>query len=363
MRQAGLDVSVACPQVRETARRDTAFVDRLKEAGVRVEIIPMRYGVHPRADARDYARLVRLMRHEKYDVVHAHSSKAGVLGRLSAWRCGVPAIVYTPNAFAFLGARTGLHRRLYLAIEQWLGRRVTGALICVSRSEWTLARQHGIAPDSRLVMIENAIHASYFSPRVDLPAAKSELGLDPKYPVIGYVGRLSRQKGIELLVQAGRHVVGRHHDVRFLVVGEGELEGEVRQMVSAHGLDGHVLMTGFRTDIPRVMEALDVFVLPSRYEGLPYTLMEAMAAGRAVVATDVGGNRDLIHHGKTGLLVPPSDADALADGLTGLLELPKDRERLGKAAWEVAHSRPTPEQMTHQVFVLYQKLLGRRRGE
>jgi glycosyltransferase involved in cell wall biosynthesis len=357
MRQAGLDVTVACPLTRENARDDTAFVDRVEAAGVPVAVIPMRHGIHPLADLQDYAHLVRLIERDGYDVLHTHSSKAGVLGRLGARRCRVPASVYTPNAFAFLGAQNRFYRWLYRTIEQWFGQHLTDALICVSQTEMALAEQWAIAPSDRLVLVENTIAALRFAPSVDPATAKTALRLDPDRPVVGYVGRLAKQKGIEYLIQAARQVLAQRTAAQFVLVGEGELENAVRQMMARDQLDNHVLLTGYRADIPQVLTALDIFVLPSLYEGLPYTLMEAMAAGRAVIATDVMGNRDLIQVGQTGLLVPPRDADALAQAILTLLSSSEERDRLGAMAMAAARSRPTPKQMTRQVIELYTRIL------
>jgi glycosyltransferase involved in cell wall biosynthesis len=357
MRRAGLDVVVACPRVRENAQADTRFVDNLAAEGVPVSIVPMRRGVHPMADMRAYVHLSRLIRHRAYDVVHAHSSKAGVLGRLAAWRGHVSAVVYTPNAFAFLGARDGWACWLYRTVERWLGWRLTDALICVSRSEMALAEQCTIAPSNRLVLIENAIDPSRFDPTLAPAAAKSALGLDPSRPVVGYIGRLARQKGLDCLVRAAQQLVAAGQQAQFLLVGEGECEGALRRLVAAYDLQHHVVLTGYRIDVLHVLAALDIVVLPSLYEGLPYTLLEAMAAGRAIVATDVAGNRDLIQQGKTGVLVPGGDAWALANALMGLLAVPEQRRRLGRAAWMSARSRPTVEQMAHQTVETYLRVL------
>lgn len=369
MRQDGVDVAVACPLVRENAMRDTAFVARLRAERVPVIELPMRYGIRPLADLQACGRLVRLIRREKYDVVHTHSSKAGVLGRLSAWLCRVPVIVYTPNAFAFLGARHRLQAWLYCSIERWLGWRCTDMLICVSRSEMALAEQLRLASAECLALVENTVDVRGFTQALEPVSANGfrlAMGIDPTRPVVGFVGRLARQKGVEYLIGAARQVVaaagwGTENAV-FLLVGEGELESAVRRMVAETHLEDRVVLAGYRPDIPQVLAALDVVVLPSLYEGLPYTLMEAMAAGRAVLATDVGGNRDLVEHGKTGLLVPPRNVGALADAMIRLLLAPEERERLGQAALSSAQSRPTPEQMALQTIRLYTKILKRKRA-
>jgi glycosyltransferase involved in cell wall biosynthesis len=336
------------------------FVEHLAAAGVPVELVPMRRKVRPLADMQAWACLVGLIRERHYDVVHAHSSKAGVIARLGAGRCGVPVTVYTPNAFAFLGARTLLLRWLYLVIERVLGHRFTDALVCVSRSERELAVDRAVVPLERLALIENAIDSTFFSEGIDRDLARSQLGFAGQRPAIGYVGRLAGQKGLGCLIQAARRVVDEYPEVQFVLVGEGELERAIRRKVLRLGLDGHVRLTGFRTDIPHVLAALDIFVLPSQYEGLPYTLMEAMAANCAAVATDVGGNRDLIQSGVTGILVQPSAPSKLADALLYLLERPGERRRLGDAARAVARERATPQEMALDVVALYDQLLERK---
>jgi glycosyltransferase involved in cell wall biosynthesis len=271
--------------------------------------------------------------------------------------------VYTPNAFAFLGAQNGFHRWLYRSVEQWLGRMLTDMLICVSRSEMALAGRWAIAPSGQMVTIENAIDPTRYKPAISLAEAKSALGLDPDRLVVGYVGRLAVQKGIVYLLQAAQQVLASNENVLFVLVGEGDLDRSTRQRAESLGIEGQVLLTGYRTDIPQVLAALDVFVLPSLYEGMPYTLMEAMAAGRAVVATDVVGNRDLVRHGETGMLVPARDSRALANTIMQLLSAADERERLGQVAFAAARRRGAPDQMAQQVMDLYAGILERKQGK
>jgi glycosyltransferase involved in cell wall biosynthesis len=265
--------------------------------------------------------------------------------------------VYTPNAFAFLGARSLLLRSMYFAIEQVLGHWCTDALICVSSSEMELAAERGVAPRERLIVVENAIDATCFPQESDRWHTRSQLGIGAGQVAIGYVGRLARQKGVGILIDSAKWVVEQVPSVRFVMVGEGEQERAVRKKILAYGLEDHVKLTGFRTDIPQLLAALDIFVLPSEYEGLPYTLMEAMATGCTAVATDVGGNRDLVEDGVTGALVPPSDPGAIAEVLLRLIEQPDERDRLGMAARRAARARTTPQQMAAEVTKLYGKLL------
>ena len=240
---------------------------------------------------------------------------------------------------------------------------MTDMLICVSRSEMALAGRWAIAPSGQMVTIENAIDPTRYAPAVSLTEAKSALGLDPDRLVVGYVGRLAEQKGIEYLLQAAQQVLASNENVLFVLVGEGDLEGAARRTVESLGIEGQVLLAGYRTDVPQVLAALDVFVLPSLYEGMPYTLMEAMAAGRAVIATDVAGNRDLIRHGETGLLVPPGRAHKLASAILRLVSATDERARLARGAMVAASTRATPDQMAQQVVELYAMTLERRQAK
>lgn len=360
MQNAGLTVRVACPLVRSNAERDTDFVNRLAAIGVPVDPVPMRRSLSPYSDLRAWLLLRQLVREHTPDVVHVHSSKAGALGRLAARNSG-PAVVYTPNAFGYLGLPNGAVRRLFRQVERWLGYHATDALICVSRSELELARRQDIAPDGKLALVENAIAAADFGRLPEKAAARTELGLDPKRPLVGAVGRLAAQKGFSDLVKAARRIVDESPDVQFVLVGEGEYQRKLQRMIVDNDLQERVILTGFRADVRPVLAALDVFVLPSLYEGMSYSLMEAMAAGLPVVATNVVGNRDLVVHGESGLLVPPSDPPALSGALLRLLNDPTLRERLGKGAREAARSRPSPRQMADQVMELYRSVLSNRR--
>jgi len=234
-------------------------------------------------------------------------------------------------------------------------------VICVSGSERELALRHRIAPAGRLAVVENGI-----DPRPFVAAAGGGgavlAEMERSRPVVGFVGRLAPQKGPDLLVEAMALLRAAGVEASCVVVGEGEARPALAAQVARHGLGGCVTLAGYRPDIPPVLAALDVLVLPSRYEGLPYTLLEAMAAGCAVVASDVGGNRDLLVDGETGLLVPAGDAPALAEALRAMLAPGGEalRARLGRAAQAAALARPTAGEMVRQTLALYRAILAGR---
>jgi glycosyltransferase involved in cell wall biosynthesis len=360
----GVDVTVACPVVREGAQDDVALVERLVARGVLVAPVPMRRAVHARADWQAGRALLALLRRAPFDVVHAHSSKAGVLGRLAARRAGVPAVVYTPHAFAFQGAAGRPAGRLYRSAERWLGHRATDRMICVGRSERELALRQRIVPERTLALVENGIDPAPFVAAAR-GGARPVASLDPSRPLIGFVGRLAPQKGLDVLIEALRLLVDGGVEASCVLVGEGEESARLAALVARRDLESRVQFAGYRDDIPQVLAELDVFVLPSRYEALPYSLLEAMAAGCAVVASDIGGNRDLLVDGETGLLVPAGDPHALAEVLGGLLAGPDAaarRAQLGRAAQAAAVARPTAAEMARETLALYRAVLAERRG-
>ncbi len=357
MRLAGLEVGVACPLARQGAVQDVSFVERVEEVGVTVHVVPMRRSISVRADLQACMALGRLIDRENPDVVHTHSSKAGVLGRYAARRAENRAAVYTPNAFAFAGARHAGSRWLLEGVERWLGWHMTHALICVSRSELALARARKIAPPERLALVENCLDVDHAAAQVDSAEAKARLGLAAGRPVVGFVGRLTRQKGLGTLIRAAALLRDSAVDAQFLLVGEGEMALTLRRMVADNGLQDCFHFAGHRNNVGDSLAAMDIFTLPSLYEGLSYSLLEAMAAGRAVVATLVSGNVDLIQDSQTGLLVPPEDPAALARALRLLLSAPQERELLGRRAAAVARSWPTADQMTDRVVAVYENVL------
>lgn len=357
---AGLDrrqfaATVACPSVRRDARRDTRFVDELAARGVPRLDVPMRRELDPRSDSRAIGRLRRAIRRGRYDLVHAHSSKAGILARLAA--LGTPArTLYTPHAFAFAGAR-GVKRLVYWAPEVLLARG-TDVLICVSESERREVRRAGLRARRGTVVIPNGIESAAYADRSARVFARAALGLEPETVLIGSVGRLMPQKGYGDLLEAAPRVLARWPTARFALVGEGDLEEALRAQAHRLGVERQVLFLGHRADVPTLLASFDLFVLPSLYEGLPYTLLEALATGLPSVATAVTGNVDIIRHEATGLLVPPADPDRLAGALLRLMADRALAARLGQAGqWDVARRFDLAATIA-QTAALYRALVG-----
>jgi glycosyltransferase involved in cell wall biosynthesis len=273
--------------------------------------------------------LVSYIRRERIDIIHTHLLAADIMGRVAGFITRRPVVSTIHNGRVDLD-KEPLHRRM---MERWSARLWCRRLIVVStilRDE--IAAWFGFRL-GKVLAIPNGIDTSRFlpPPGFDAAAVKRDL-LGGEYPMITNVARLTPQKAQRYLVEAAALIAPTHPDARFVIVGDGELRDEVDELVRAHDLTGKVIITGPRTDIPRILAASDVFVLSSLWEGMPLSLLEAMAAGCPAVATDVGGVSEVLKDGVTGLLVPPADAEALARAITDCLDNPTSARKRASAA-------------------------------
>ncbi len=351
------DLVVACPPVRIPAYGDVSFVSEVQRAGVPVIPVPMRRALHPLRDLAAAWQLAKVLRHETFDVVHLHSSKAGLIGRLAIAlsRRRVP-VVYTPNAFAFQGRR-GLSRYLYVAAERLLGR-WTSALVCVSPGEQGVALAARLVPPARLVLIENGVLPRPARTPEEIVAARKALALPSDVPVIGSVGRLSAQKGHHYLIEAAPAILARIPQARIVLVGDGELRHALERQAEGLGVADRVLFAGYRPDAAALMPAFDCLAFPSLWEGLSFVLLEALAAGVPAVVTRIPG-MEMLADGETALIVPPRDAGALAAAVVRLLTDRALAARLGEAGRALVVSRYDLAQQVRQLERLYEALAGK----
>lgn len=319
-----------------TGSGDRRLVDAAVDGGLRVCLEPsLRAPISPLDDLRVLRRMAGLLRRVRFDVVHTHCAKAGAVGRLAASRAGVPRIVHTFHGFPFHPFQSAARRAAYVTIERRLGR-ITDLALCVGSGVAAEAvRRRLVAPD-RVRTIGVAVDRPAVPGRPARAAARARLGLPVGATVVGAVGRLTYQKAPEDFVAALR-ILARPGVVG-VWVGGGELAERVARQAEA--LPGvAVLLAGERADVPEVLPAFDVFALPSRYEGLPTAVVEAMVAGVPVVATAVNAVSDVVIPGETGLLVPPERPDLLAAAVRHLLDRPDSAARMAANATRLVADR------------------------
>ncbi len=290
--------------------------------------------ISPCRDLKALRQLIEIMRDHEFDIVHTHSSKAGVLGRIAAKLAGVPVVMHTVHGFAFPAARSWLKKALYLATE-WLSARFCDMTICLKPSDMVLAEKWlRIQPD-KLRLIPNGIAVETYRPmdrscrrKIHREVFKTE----PGTLAIGTVGRLWPQKDPFCFVEAADILLSRGVDAEFFLIGDGDLRHDLEGVIRLRGREDQIHVLGWRTDVPRLVAALDLFVLTSRWEGLPLALLEALACGTPVVASDIPGNREAVVEGVDGLLARCGEPQSFADQIQKLLSHPGLRREYGKAA-------------------------------
>ena len=306
-------------------------------AGVEVIIEPsLRRPIDPRCDLAVTARLAALFTSRKFDVVHTHTSKAGVVGRVAARRAGVPRIVHTYHGFPFHQFQSASRRSAYVAVERRLGRS-TDVVLCVGPAVAAEAVRRRLAPPWRIraigVVVDGpaVVHATMSARSAGARArARAALGLpDSPGAVVGVVGRLTAQKAPEDFLAA--MALLNRPGAAGVWVGGGELADRIARLAS-RSTGARVMLAGERADVLEVLPAFDVFALPSLYEGLPTAIVEAMICGVPVVASAVNAVSDLVIPGETGLLVAPRRPDQLAASISYLLDSPEDARRMASAA-------------------------------
>lgn len=315
------------------------FLDReaRDESGVPITFIPAL--VRPIRPGRDLAALIqltRLLRLMRPVIVHTHSSKAGILGRLAARLAGVPIVVHTIHGFGFNDRQGVLLRATLLGLEK-LASRLTTHAVAVSRADLERGLRLGVVQRGRASVIRSGFPVERFEAAGRETAAararlRRDIGAPDGAPVIGMVACLKPQKSPQTFVDVAARVAAAIPAARFVLVGDGELRGAVEARAGAVGLRERFHLLGWRRDVPQVMAGLDVFLLTSLWEGLPKVIPQAIAVGVPVVATAVDGTRDILEDGVNGLISPAGDVPGLADRVLRLLREPELAARLAKRA-------------------------------
>ncbi len=364
------DIAVVCGGVGPLAKK-------LEIAGIRtISLSRLERDVRPGQELIVLFELVQLLGRERPDIIHLSSSKAGGLGAVAAFaakflssnpfdklRAGFnPVTVFTVHGWPFREDRPAW-QRILIFLSSWLSAVLTDRLIVIDAADYRDARR--FIPESKLVLIPHGIAPPDFLPPAEARtflaakiggAAPGDAGI-----VVGTTAELTRNKGLIYLIDAINQVKSQipNHKFQTVVMGEGEERAALERRISELGLADTVFLIGFLPDAGRYLKGLDLFVLPSVKEGLPYAVMEAMTAGLPVIASAIGGVPDLIRHGETGLLVPPQDPAALARAIADLALNPAKRRALAFAARARAREHFPIEPMVERTRAVY--AMGARR--
>ena len=356
--EAGHDVSLVFGPIYgpEGSLRDRATahggIEMVETPNLARELAPMR-------DFRCYRDLKRLIAAWEPDVVHTHSSKAGILGRAAAWKLGVPCVIHTIHGLPFHPYEQAWRNRLYIASERWAARRCH-KLVCVADAMRDQALAKGIGRTDQFVTIYSGMEVKkYQNPDLSSKEIREALGLSSDDFVVGTVSRLAQHKGHDdVLVALGKEL-RNDPAMKLLWVGDGwwrqRLEARARKM----GVENQIIMVGLVPPemIASHIAAMDVLVHPSYREGLPRTVVQAMLGGKPVIAHDVDGTREVCLPDKTGYLIGVGDHDALRNAVLELQANPEKRVAMGRAGRDLCKDQFAATKMVEHLDKLYKEVL------
>lgn len=336
------------------------WLDRARHAADTFHPLPHLINpIHPTTDIKALTDLVRLLRREQFDIVHTHSSKAGILGRLAARMVGVPAVVHTIHGFPFHDFMPAWKRQLYINLERSI-RPCTDFFIPVCE----LNRQEAVK--LRLLSLENSqtVYSGIDFAKLDRPCdpqkIRQQLEIADGWNTIVMVGRLDEQKAPYYLIDAFSRVLDRYPKTLLLFVGEGELEDQLRRQSIDLGIEKFIKFLGSREDVPEILKVADIFALSSLWEGLGRAMTEAMLVGKPVVVPNIYGIPETVHQNQTGLLFPAGDVEQLAEHLIYLLQYPQERDRLGQNARTLTRKLFDSDLMVRNIEQIYDKVLSQK---
>lgn len=328
--------------------------------GRHIEISSLRRDISPIMDLAALFSLYSCFRKERFDIIHTHTAKAGLVGRIAGRAAGCRAIVHTPHGHNIYGYFGPAMTRMVIAVERFCAG-LCDKIMALTELEKTDMMRFGIAPAGKITVIYQGLELDRY-PRSDEVRRKMRgiLGVKDDQPLVGMISRLEPVKGPGYFIEAAALVVKGGRPARFIVVGDGSMRSALEKKAVSLGLKDRCIFAGWREDIPEILSALDLFVLPSLNEAVGMALVEAMVSGVASVASRVGGVPEIVDDGRNGILVPPAEPSALAGAIEGLLADDTKRALLARSARDSVLNKFDAAKMTGSVSGLYQELLIKR---
>jgi len=338
-----------------------SLLEQARAAGYRLRVVPeLGRAIRPIRDARARSELAAILAHIRPDIVHTHSSKAGILGRLAARDAGVPIIVHSIHGMSFNRTQRPLVRALLRRAERHCAR-FTDQFISVADAMTDQAVAAGLGPPEKFVTIYSGMCTDRYAPgRYDRQAVRQSWGVAANEVVVGTVARLFRHKGYEQLIPAMAHAARHAGHLRFVWVGGGKHRARYERRLKALGLRARVHLTGLiePAEIPRMLAGMDILVHPSQWEGLPRSAVQALLMERPVISFDIDGTPEVVIPETTGVLVPLNDIRQLAQAMVTLAGDAARRAQFGRAGRRLCLERFGQKVMVDAIERLYQELLA-----
>ncbi|MEW6201689.1 MAG: glycosyltransferase family 4 protein [bacterium] len=290
------------------------------------------------------------------DIVHTHTSMGGAVGRIAARLAGVQHIVHTVHGFGFHDFSHPVKKNIFIQLERFLGR-ITDKIICVSPENLQRTLALRIAPQEKTLSIPNGIDLSRFNTEKIGSVLFEKFNLQADAIVIGMIGRLDEQKDPETFINAAIYILKEFPEVKFILIGDGPHREKLERTARALKIEKSIIFAGWQPNVPSLLSGIKIFVLPSLWEGMPLTLIEAMAAAKPVVATDIIGNREVVVNGETGFLVPTHSPESLASAVIRLLKNPGMMAQMGRAGRKRATENHDVCLMVKKTEMIYKSLI------
>ncbi|GEN81819.1 glycosyl transferase family 1 [Sporosarcina luteola] len=354
--EEGYEVHNACT--------DTGKFTDLKRQGLHMVEVSIDRQIHPIKNLGSVWNLYKLMKREKYDVVHVHTPIAALLGRIAAKLAGVKNVIYTAHGFYFHEEMSKKQYNLFFNIEKFAAKWMTDWLLLQSKEDYELALIHKFKPQKRIVHLGNGVDIwnKFHERRItheEIHDFRMENNLDDEDFVFSFIGRLVKEKGIFELVEAFKSLSDRFPQAKLLLIGgllESERDHESYDQLLRDLNHPKICYLGFRNDIPRIMKATDTFILPSYREGLPRSIIEAMAMSKPIIATNIRGCREEVFPGKNGFLVEKANAEELEEAMVALLENPELVCQFGNRSREITEELFDEEKVLSKQIELFNML-------
>ncbi len=325
------EITVICKEEGE-------LTDILTEWNIQFITVPsLVRNVNPLKDFSALKDITRILKEKKPDIVHTHSSKSGVIGRIAASHAGIPVIFHTIHGFSFHEFSSLTAKTIFIPIERLVSK-YTDLHISVNQYDMDYAVKHKIIKKNKIIKVYNGIAPEENKRIPNLSGFKENLHIPADGLVVTQVGRLWRQKAPEVFVRTAIKILEHRKDVYFLLIGDGELRSKLERMITARRCEKNIKILGWRNDVDKILSITDVFMLTSLWEGLSIAILEAMVRKLPVVVSDIKGNRELVIENETGFLCKPNTPDAFYEKLSQLLESPAQRQKLGHLGYDRAQN-------------------------
>ena len=356
LQEAGFEVTVICG--------DMGYGEKLWESGLQVLHIPFAREIDLWTDLRCVRSLLATLRRERFDIVHSHNPKGGLLGPVIARLARTPVVAHTVHGFLFNENSRGVHHLLAHGAERWTAM-WCDHLLFQSVEDYSYARSCHLKREDKLHLVGNGIDPGFFDPESQAASrneTRQALGIEPDHIVVGTVGRFVEEKGYLEFFKMAAHIARKQDKVRFLVAGSAEQEQsdalDPKALITAHGIDDRCLLVEPPIITREIYACMDIFVLASYREGISRSLLEAAAMALPLVVSDIRGCREVVEAGRNGLLFPLKEVDSLVAAVESLIDDNPGRRRMGQAARRRVTENYTEEATSRRVAASYEKMLA-----